>query len=704
MLALEGDLMTSTVHTRVNPPAITQRWNSLLTPVLMLVMVFITACSQKDETSDTASAAPAVAISWPTPDDREAASYIKDCQSDYDAVQSHLIPLRDPQKSYEALVLLNALNAIDLLLDKQMNYASLYANVHPNTAVRELAEFCEQQFVALISEISLLRPIYDKLVNVDTRQLDQQDQRLVTRLLRDYKRSGVDKDDATRARIKQLNEEINQIGQTFDKNIRQGARQLILGSVDDLKGLPQDYIDNHKPNSEGNIVLTTAYPDYVPFMQYAENDELRKQFYIIFRQQAYPENKAVLHQLVSKRHELAQLLGYENFSQYITEDKMIKSPANAQSFIDKVSAIADERAQVEYQQLLKRLQKINPEASQVADWQKMYVEALVKKEDYQVDAQEVRQYFHYANVRQGIFDLTQAMFGIQIKPWQTDTWHTSVNAYEIWDGESLIGRFYLDMHPREGKYKHAAAFTILSGVSGVQLPLAALVCNFPGGDGSSGLMEHADVETFLHEFGHLLHAIFGGTKQRWVYFSGIRAEWDFVEAPSQMLEEWVWDTETLATFARNDKGEVIPPALVEKMISARDFGRGMWTKHQLFYAALSLGVYNGDPAQLELDNLMAKIQAKYSPFGYVDDTYFYTSFGHLNGYSSIYYTYMWSLVIAADMHAEFLKYGLRNPEIAHKYRTTVLEPGGTKDADQLVQDFLGRPYNFDAFARDLSIH
>jgi thimet oligopeptidase len=200
-----------------------------------------------------------------------------------------------------------------------------------------------------------------------------------------------------------------------------------------------------------------------------------------------------------------------------------------------------------------------------------------------------------------------------------------------------------------------------------------------------------------------MHNLFAGTNQRWMYFSGIKTEWDFVEAPSQMLEEWVWDAETLATFARNDKGEVIPPALVEKMIAARDFGRGMWTKHQLFYAALSLGVYNQNPTDLELDKVMDDIQSKYSPFGYVDDTYFYASFGHLNGYSSIYYTYMWSLVIAADMHSEFVKKGLRNPELAHHYRKMVLEPGGTKDAADLVKNFLGRPYSFDAFAKDLAV-
>lgn len=673
---------------------------------LSLLLVFLLpGCGEKSKEPEVQNQATVNAVpgDWPVPDDKEAAAYIKQCQADYEQITRQLDELSNPELTYVTGPLLTSINAIDVLLDKQMNLASLYANVHPNAAIRENAEICEQKFVTLISEISLSRPLYDRLVAVDTKPLDSLDRRYVEHMLQDFKRSGVDKDEATREKIKKLNEEINQIGQTFDKNIRQGTRQLVLDSVEDLAGLPQDYIDNHKPSALGKIVLTTAYPDYVPFMQYAKNDALRKQFYIIFRQQAYPENKAVLHQLIAKRHELAQLLGYKNFSQLVTEDKMIKSPENAQSFIDRVSSLATPRAEAEYQQLLARMKQIDPKATRVEDWQKMYVEDLVKKEQYQVNAQEVRQYFHYDNVRQGIFDLMQAMFGIAIKPWETNVWHESVKAYEIWDGDKVIGRFYLDMHPREGKYKHAAEFPIVNGISDMQLPVAALVCNFPGGDGSSGLMEHADVETFLHEFGHLMHNIFAGNNQRWMYFSGIKTEWDFVEAPSQMLEEWVWDAETLSTFARNDKGEVIPPELVKKMVAARDFGRAMWTKHQLFYAALSLGVYNGDPATLELDKAMADIQSKYSPFGYVDDTYFYASFGHLNGYSSIYYTYMWSLVIAADMHSEFMKKGLRNAELSQHYRKTVLEPGGTKDAADLVKDFLGRPYSFDAFAQDLAV-
>lgn len=672
------------------------------TAIFIIIGVMSVGCTLKPQGSNQVTVKDTDS-EWVLSKDPEAAIYLKRCQADYQQVIDQLAEFASTKKVYSTQTLLQSFNAMDLILDRQLNLAELYANVHPNAEMRTSAEQCEQKFVELSGEISLSRPLYNHIAAIDIKSLDAQDKRFVEHKLRDFKRAGVDKDANTRSSIKKLNEEISLVGQSFDKNIRDGARQFILTSVADLKGLPQDYIDSHKPDDEGKIVLTTAYPDYYPFMQYAESDELRKQFYIIFGQQAYPQNKKVLHELISKRHELANFLGYRNYAAFVTEDKMIKNPENAQTFIDKVSDIATPRAQIEYNQLFKRLQKIDPTATRVNDWQKTYLTELVRKEQYEVNAKEIRQYFHYNKVRQGIFDLTQTMFGVTIRPWKTQVWHESVNAYEILDGGKVIGRFYLDMHPRERKYKHAAEFPIISGITGVQLPEAALVCNFPGGDGSSDLMELTDVSTFLHEFGHLLHHIFAGTDQRWVSFSGIETEWDFVEAPSQMLEEWVWDAETLATFARNDKGEIIPPKLVNKMIAARDFGAAIWTKGQLFYSALSLNIYNQDPANIELDQVMQNIRSNYSPFGHVDDDYFYMSFGHLNGYSSIYYTYLWSRVIAADLHSEFVRKGLRNPNVAEHYRKTVLEPGGKKDAAELVQDFLGRPYSFEAFAKELSI-
>ena len=636
---------------------------------------------------------------WELPADPEAKTYLSKCEADFKRVAAELDSFANFKPTSD-LGLLEKLNKMDLILDSQLSTASLYSSVHPNINVRTAAEECEQHFVAINTDISLSRSIYDQVKLLDPQKLSAEDKRYLEHMLRDYRRSGVDKDQATRDKIKQLSEEINLIGQEFDKNYREGGKKIEVASVKELKGLPKDYIERHKPNAAGKIILTTDTPDYMPVMQYAENDALRERFYRIYRDMAYPENKAVLEKLLAKRYEFAQLLGYPDYATYITEDKMIKSPLNAQEFIDKVSSLATPLAQQEYQVLLQRLKKINPKATHVNDWQKMYLEQLIKKEKYQVDGQQIRQYFPYAKVQQGIFDLTQAMFGVTIRPWKTEAWDASVNAFEIVDKNEVIGRFYLDMHPREGKYKHAAQFGIQSGAKGIQVPIAALVCNFPGGQDPNELLEHDDVETFLHEFGHLLHSMFGGNHER-VAFSGTRTEWDFVEAPSQMLEEWVWDAETLASFARNQNGEVIPTALVDKMRAARYFGRALWTKHQLFYATTSLNLYNKNPVTIDLDKLTAQIQSDYSPFGYVEGTHFYASFGHLNGYSAIYYTYMWSLVIASDMFSEFEKNGLRNPVLAQKYRTTVLAPGGSKDAADLVQDFLGRPFNFDAFAKTL---
>lgn len=636
---------------------------------------------------------------WELPVDPEANAYLKSCEASYIAIEKQFSQL-NAGKSYSDLELLNVLNDMDRILDSELSRAGLFANVHPNKAYREAAETCEQHFVGLISEIGLSRPLYDAIAKVKVDALNEEDKRYIEHSLRDFRRSGVDKDQTTRDKIKALNEEINAIGQEFDKNYREGGLKIELDSVKDLAGLPKDYIERHKPNADGKIILTTDGPDYMPLMQYAVNDKVREKAYKTYRNMAYPKNKEVLERLMQKRFELAKLLGYSDYASYVTEDKMIKSPENAQQFIDKVSAQATPRAQQEYNNLLKRLQRIDPKATQVADWQKFYLEQLIKKEQYQVDAQKIRQYFPFSKVQQGIFDLTQTMFGVTIKPWNTPTWHADVKAYEIWENNKVIGQFYLDLHPREGKYKHAAQFGIQSGIKGKQVPVAALVCNFPGGENPNELMEHDDVETFLHEFGHLLHNMFSGEHER-LAFSGVKTEWDFVEAPSQMLEEWVWDADTLASFARNEKGEVIPTSLVNKMRAGRDFGRGLWTKHQLFYAALSLNVYNKDPKNIDIDQLMRQIQSTYSPFGYVDGTHFYASFGHLNGYSAIYYTYMWSLVIASDMFSEFEKQGLRNPVVAKHYRDTVLAPGGSKDAAELVQDFLGRPFSFDAFAKKL---
>jgi thimet oligopeptidase len=627
-----------------------------------------------------------------------AQAYEERCNDDLNRARQLFDSLQQLAGQRTVTTVLEPLNDLWMIIDRCLNTAQLLRNVHPDESVRDVADACEQAFSTLVTDIGLSRPVFDAVAAVDVSGENAVTRRYVEHVLRDFHRAGVDKDPETRARIRKLRDQLVMIGQEFGRNIREDVRAIQLDSVEELDGLPADYIEAHPPGADGKITLTTDYPDILPFMTYATSDARRLEFYKKFRKRGVPKNECVLLELIEKRHELARLLGYGTWAEYITEDKMIETAQAAADFIEQVAEVSAHRSDRDYGELLAALRERDPDAVEVGDWQKSFLEQRLKRDRYQVDSQVVRSYFPFERVKTGVLDITARIFDITYRPVEAETWHEDVEVYDVYDGELRLGRFYLDLHPRDGKYKHAAAFPLRSGVRDRQVPEAALVCNFPTG---STLMEHDQVETFFHEFGHLLHHLLGG-RHRWVEVSGFNVEWDFVEAPSQMLEEWAWDTETLKTFARDAAGEPIPDELVVKMRRARDFGKGIWVRHQMFYAAISLSYYNRDPDGLDTTALMRELQARYSPFAYVDDTYFQYSFGHLDGYSAMYYTYMWSLVIAKDLFSVFQKEGMLSPEPARRYREAVLEPGGSVDAADMVKAFLGREFAFDAFARWLN--
>ena len=485
--------------------------------------------------------------------------------------------------------------------------------------------------------------------------------------------------------MRALNEELVRIGQEFQRNIRDDVRSIDV-APDELAGLPDDYVQAH---ASGRI--TTDYPDYIPFMTYSSSSAAREKLWKVYRQRAHPGNLEVLDRMLARRFELARLLGYPSWAAYVTEDKMIGSDQAASEFIEKISAAAEARAGKDYEVLRARAG-----AERVEAWDSEFLKERVRAEQFDFDSQSVRPYFDLHRVLDGIFETTARMFGIEYrKASDAPVWHADVTAWEIVEQGRVIGRFFLDLFPRDGKYKHAAQFTITSGQEGRALPEGALVCNFPR---PPALLEHSEVVTWFHEFGHLLHHIFGG-QTRWAGVSGVRTEWDFVEAPSQMLEEWCWDASVLQKFARHhETGEPIPAALVQRMRAADEFGKGLRVRQQMFYAATSLRFHDRDPAGLDTTALAGELQERYTPFRNVPGTYFQESFGHLEGYSAIYYTYMWSLVIAKDLFGVFRREGLLNPEAALRYRRRILERGGSRPAGELVKDFLGREASFDAFA------
>lgn len=591
---------------------------------------------------------------------------------------------------------LDAYNTLQLHLGNADAESSLMRAVHPDADTRDAASTCEQLVAALNTELSLDRQLYDVFAALDIKAETPDVKRLIEKTLEDFKRAGVDKDEATRTRIKELNEELVDAGQKFDKAITSDVRSIEI-DASRLKGLPQDWIDAHRPDAGGKVKVTTNYPDYIPFMNYAEDDAARRELYATYRMRAWPQNGENLKKILSLRWELAHILGFKDWAAYISANKMIKNEANISDFIDKITKASDKRAHREYDMLLTELRKTDKGAKTVGDWQQAYLLNQWKKEKLKFDAQELRPYLRYDRVKQGLLDLTSKLFHITYKPnTSAAKWHESVEVYDVFEGERQYGTIYLDMHPRDNKYKHAAQFTLRSGIDGAQLPEGVLVCNFPDPRTSNGQLEHKDVETFFHEFGHLLHHTIGG-HQKWARFSGVATEWDFVEAPSQIFEEWSKDYETLKAFAVNDKGETVPQDLVKKLKESDELGKGLWVRHQMFYAALSLRLHDRDPKDIDTDKVVADQQASHSLYPFVPGTHMQASFGHLNGYSAIYYTYMWSMVIAKDMFSAFQKSGILNPDTALRYRHMILEPGGSKDAADLVKDFLGRPYTFKSY-------
>lgn len=596
----------------------------------------------------------------------------------------------------------NTLGPLDeayIFLDSAGQQASLIQEVHPDEKFREAAEDISQKIAAFQTDLSLNRDIYERLAAVDVSDADPETRFYVEKSLREFRLAGVDKDDATRSRIKELNDELVLIGQEFARNIRDDEATVVVDDISELDGLPQDYIDSHKPGPDGKILLTIDHPDSIPVMTYARSEALRKRMYFAVNNRAFPQNMAVLDRMISRRYELAKLSGFPSWAAYVTANKMVKTPENASDFITKIVAASEARAGRDYQELLARKRKDVPAAVAVDRWETGFYSEMVSKENYQFDSQMVRPYFPYKAVKQGVLDVSAELFGVSFKHLKNaPVWDPLVECWEMFEGGKLIGRFYLDMHPRAGKYSHAAQFTIRNGVAGKQIPEAALVCNLPGGEpGDPGLMEYKDVVTLFHEFGHLLHTLFAG-HHRWIGVSGIQTEWDFVEAPSQMLEEWTRDAVTLQRFARHyQTGEFIPDELVEKMNEADEFGKGFGVRRQMVYARLSLSIFDRPPSEVNTDALVRKINDEYLLSPNVDGTHMQTSFGHLDGYSAIYYTYMWSLVIAKDMFSKFNKSDLFDTAIAERYRRAVLDPGGSKHAEELVEDFLGRKSTFNAY-------
>ena len=573
-------------------------------------------------------------------------------------------------------------------------FAGLMEQVHPEAIFRDHATAMLTKASAAQTAIALNHDVYNALAALDLSKADAATRYYVQRQLLEFRLAGVDKDDATRARLKKLNDQSTEEQSMFDRNISDGQK-TIEADPSELDGLPQDYIDRHKPGADGKIHITTDYPDALPVFTFAKSDALRRRLSLAFNTRAYPKNQEVLTSLLNTRYEIASILGFSNWADYNAADKMMAKGHNIADFIQQVDDASRPLAKREFEMLLAEKQKTNPGAKEIWDYERAYLLELVRRSKYDFDSQSVRPYFPFMQVKQGILDAAAELFHVSFQQEaNVPSWDPSVETWIVIDSGKPIGRFYLDMHPRPGKFSHAEMVPVLDGIRGKQLPEAILVCNFPVPTASDpGLMDYGDVETFFHEFGHLMHHILGG-QQQWAGISGISMESDFVEAPSQMLEEWIRSPQVLAKFARHYKtGEPIPAELVTRANRASAFGRGAWVARQNALTAISYDIYKTKPESVDLDKVTIDANRNYTLFTPLPETHMWASFGHLGGYSSAYYTYLWDKVIAQDFFLQFDHKNLLAGDAPMRYRRIVLEPGGAMSANDLVKNFLGRPQN-----------
>lgn len=583
---------------------------------------------------------------------------------------------------------------------------ALLDSVHPEKKIRDKAQALTQKVSEAGTLLALNQTVYRALDAMDIASADEATRHYVERTLLQYRLAGVDKDDATRAKIKELQDKATLLSLTFGRNVQEHVNRVDVKDVSELDGLPPDFIAAHPANEHGQITLTTDYPDYMPVMTFAKNAELRLKMFLAYNTRAYPANEGVLLNLLKIRREIANILGFDTWADLATADQMMGSAANMKAFLDDLDKATQSGAQREYAIVLEFARRENPNLVSIDADSRAYWYEQYRRTAYDFDSQSVRPYFPYQPVQKGVLETAERLFQVTFRPAEdADVWHESVSAWDVYDGFNKtggprIGRFYLDMHPREGKDKWFSAHPLIPGIAGRQVPEAALICNFPEPkEGNPGLMQYSDVVTFFHEFGHLMHAILGG-QQKWAGISGIATEGDFVEVPSQMLEEFFRDAKLLAGFARHyQTGEPIPAELVEKMNRAGAFGRADWVRTQLFYTTYSLDTHYEDPADLNLGILLQADYTKFLSYTWIDGNRMFASFTHLTGYSSNYYTYLYDKVIALDFFSQFDRQNLLEDSITARYRKTVLEAGGSVAGKSIVQNFLGREQSIEAFTR-----
>ena len=508
------------------------------------------------------------------------------------------------QKSVDQLLAVKGARTIENTLApydeavRQLNTAGYFAGlltfVHPDAKYRDAATAMNTKVSTAASALSLNQGVYKALASLDLAQADAATKYYVQRQLLEFRLAGVDKDDATRKKLNDLNTRLADLQSTFERNIADD-QPTVEAKPTELEGLPKDFVDKQKRAANGNVIIPVDEPNAFPVLLLAQSDDLRRRMWEAWSGRAYPKNQQVLLDMMKTRYEIAQIIGYSSWADYNAADKMIGKGSNIEKFVTDLNAAARPIAEREYAMLLAEKRKTDPDATDIFSYQSYHLTEMVRRSQFNFDSQTVRPYLPFNEVKQGVMSTAAALFHITFRQEENvASWDPSVETWDVIDNGKVIGRFYLDMFPRAGKYSHQQMVSVLDGIRGKQLPEAMLICNFlPPSATDPGLMQYSDVIVFFHEFGHLMHHILAG-QQQWAGIAGISMEADFGEAPSQMLEEFMRSPQVLQSFAKHYKtGETIPLELIARMKRASAFGRGNSISGQNALSAISYDFYKG---------------------------------------------------------------------------------------------------------------
>jgi thimet oligopeptidase len=591
-----------------------------------------------------------------------------------------------------------ALDDCVLALELASTMPALMHMTHPDAAVREAAAEAEPKVSEFITNLFLDADVanafkrFASQIPNNNYRIGQDSMKFIEETLRDYRRNGLDLPAGKQTELRKMNEEMTELGQKFEANIAAAQAFIEIDPIQ-LKGLPENFIQSHPAGENGKVKITTAYPDYKPFMKYALDREAAKQLHIVYNTRAQRENLPILDRVLALRKQKAVLLGYKTWAHYVLETRMAKDPQTVFDFLGKLHQSLKPKSKEEFKRFGKDVIPVSDAT---------YYEEYVNRRDYAFDSAALSEYFEFVSVEKGMLEIISDLFGIEFREVKVPAWHEEVRCLDVYDGEKPLGRIFLDLHPRENKYSHAAVFGIrnsrrLADESRL-LPICSLVCNFPR---AGGLLSHEDVVTFFHEFGHAIHKIM--YQGELTSLGGLNVARDFVEAPSQLLEEWAWDRSCLDRFAKHHKtGEKIPEELFQAMIKSRHFGDGIFTERQLMLAMLDMTYHTMEPG-FDTTKVMRELAEEYSPFEFIEGTTMQAAFGHLMAYDAGYYGYQWALSIAQDLLTRFHAEGLMNRKTATEYRERILAMGATRKESVMVEHFLGRPSNERAYLRYLGV-